>query len=85
MESQGTAPTPAQTQVHAQAHAKSQTKSDDRKGGAGHNVVVAVLLAFPIVKVAWTVGGGEGDCSSTSGGARPRRWSSCREIGRAHV
>ncbi|GAA2042369.1 hypothetical protein GCM10009839_51390 [Catenulispora yoronensis] len=34
-------------------------KNEDRKGGPGHTVVLAVLLVFPILKVAWTVGGGD--------------------------
>jgi hypothetical protein len=34
-------------------------KSEDRRGGAGHTVVLAVVLVFPILKVAWTVGGGD--------------------------
>ncbi|MEY9863426.1 hypothetical protein ABH935_009076 [Catenulispora sp. GAS73] len=34
-------------------------KNDDRRGGPGHTVVLAVVLVFPILKVAWTVGGGD--------------------------
>ncbi|GAA1953223.1 hypothetical protein [Catenulispora subtropica] len=34
-------------------------KTEDRKGGPGHTVVLAVVLVFPILKVAWTVGGGD--------------------------
>nr|WP_202524382.1 hypothetical protein [Kitasatospora sp. SID7827] len=30
----------------------------DRKGGPGHTVLLALLAAVPVVKVAWTVGGG---------------------------
>ncbi len=39
--------------------AKSEDKSEDKRGGPGHNVVLAVVLVFPILKVAWTVGGGD--------------------------
>lgn len=31
----------------------------DRKGGPGHTMLVAVLLAVPVVKIAFTVGGAE--------------------------
>jgi hypothetical protein len=34
-------------------------KNDDKWGGPGHTVVLAVILVFPILKVAWTVGGGD--------------------------
>ncbi|MFE1317311.1 hypothetical protein [Kitasatospora phosalacinea] len=30
----------------------------DRKGGPGHTVLLALLAAVPLVKIAWTVGGG---------------------------
>ncbi|MFG3259907.1 hypothetical protein [Streptomyces sp. NPDC048172] len=33
-------------------------RAEDRHGGPGHTVVLAVALALPAVKVAWTVGGG---------------------------
>lgn len=37
----------------------AESKSDDKWGGPGHTVVLAVVLVFPILKVAWTVGGGD--------------------------
>lgn len=33
-------------------------RSADRKGGPGHTVLLAVALAVPVTKVAYTVGGG---------------------------
>ncbi|NGO73949.1 hypothetical protein G5C65_37665 [Streptomyces sp. SB3404] len=33
-------------------------RAADRRGGPGHSVLLAVLLALPAIKVAWTVGGG---------------------------
>ncbi|GAA2119794.1 hypothetical protein GCM10009759_68120 [Kitasatospora saccharophila] len=41
----------------AQERADGRTESD-RKGGPGHTVLLALLAAVPLVKVAWTVGGG---------------------------
>ena len=35
-----------------------KAKNEDSWGGPGHTVVLAVVLVFPILKVAWTVGGG---------------------------
>jgi hypothetical protein len=35
-----------------------ESKHDDAWGGPGHTVVLAVLLVYPVLKVAWTVGGG---------------------------
>ena len=46
--------------AHSQIHSVAEeSKNEDRKGGTGHNVVLAVVLVFPILKVAWTVGGGD--------------------------
>ncbi|NUP49266.1 MAG: hypothetical protein HOW97_18460 [Catenulispora sp.] len=46
--------------AHGQIHSVAdESKNEDRKGGTGHNVVLAVVLVFPILKVAWTVGGGD--------------------------
>ncbi|MFJ9123755.1 hypothetical protein ACIRJS_06705 [Streptomyces sp. NPDC102340] len=36
-----------------------QEQSLDRKGGPGHTLLMALALAIPAVKVAYTVGGGE--------------------------
>ncbi|KDN80714.1 hypothetical protein [Kitasatospora cheerisanensis] len=30
----------------------------DRRGGPGHTVLLALVVAVPLVKIAWTVGGG---------------------------
>ncbi|MFE1951779.1 hypothetical protein ACFW9D_15055 [Streptomyces sp. NPDC059524] len=37
-----------------------QVRSMDRKGGPGHTVLLALALAVPAIKVAYTVGGAEG-------------------------
>ncbi|MGC5532745.1 hypothetical protein [Streptomyces sp. SR-10] len=37
---------------------KDASRSADRKGGPGHTVLLAVALAMPVTKVAYTVGGG---------------------------
>ncbi|WP_328908271.1 hypothetical protein OG230_01370 [Streptomyces sp. NBC_00234] len=39
-------------------HVGEQTKEADRKGGPGHTVLIALVLAVPVTKVAFTVGGG---------------------------
>ena len=36
----------------------SGERAEDRRGGPGRTVLVAVALALPALKVAWTVGGG---------------------------
>ncbi|MEU2238203.1 hypothetical protein ABZ572_02210 [Streptomyces sp. NPDC018338] len=36
-----------------------QVEQADRKGGPGHTVLVALALAVPVTKVAYTVGGGD--------------------------
>lgn len=38
---------------------RAQEKADDRKGGPGHLVLVAVVFAVPVLKLAWTLGGGD--------------------------
>lgn len=35
------------------------TTATDRKGGPGRTVLVTVLVAIPLVKIAWTVGSGD--------------------------
>ncbi|MGW2657316.1 hypothetical protein ACWC1D_27115 [Streptomyces sp. NPDC001478] len=37
---------------------EAEARSADRKGGPGHTVLLAVALAVPVTKVAYTVGGG---------------------------
>ncbi|WP_017240916.1 hypothetical protein [Streptomyces sp. SS] len=43
----------------ADGRADSQAREVDRKGGPGHTVLMALALALPITKVAYTVGGGD--------------------------
>ncbi|MFJ3906031.1 hypothetical protein [Streptomyces sp. NPDC090025] len=33
-------------------------RAEDRKGGPGHQVLIAVVFAVPVLKLAWTLGGG---------------------------
>lgn len=47
------------TAVHEEHPPPSQEQSLDRKGGPGHTLLMALALAIPTVKVAYTVGGGE--------------------------
>ncbi|MFE0641036.1 hypothetical protein ACFW2Y_05355 [Streptomyces sp. NPDC058877] len=37
---------------------RQQLKETDRKGGPGHTVLVALAIAVPVTKLAYTVGGG---------------------------
>lgn len=39
-------------------HAGDQARAADSKGGPGHTVLIALALAVPVAKVAYTVGGG---------------------------
>ncbi|EYT82064.1 hypothetical protein CF54_15750 [Streptomyces sp. Tu 6176] len=48
-------------------------RSVDRKGGPGHTVLLALLLAIPVVKVAYTVGGG-GAARDVFVGMEPANW-----------
>ncbi|MCX4850171.1 hypothetical protein [Streptomyces sp. NBC_00893] len=40
-------------------------KPEDLKGGPGHIILLAVVFAVPVLKPAWTLGGG----------GEARRWS----------
>ncbi|MFJ5830930.1 hypothetical protein [Streptomyces sp. NPDC093089] len=42
-----------------EGEAGNEAKEADRKGGPGHTVLMALALALPITKVAYTVGGGD--------------------------
>ncbi|WP_425826970.1 hypothetical protein [Streptomyces fractus] len=42
-----------------QGEPTQQERSIDRKGGPGHTILLALALAIPAVKVAYTVGGGD--------------------------
>ncbi|MGW4698093.1 hypothetical protein ACWEO1_37595 [Kitasatospora cineracea] len=44
--------------VAAEGSAADGRAELDRKGGPGHTVLLALLAAVPLVKIAWTVGGG---------------------------
>ncbi|MFF3959366.1 hypothetical protein ACFYY1_40200 [Streptomyces sp. NPDC001890] len=33
-------------------------KAEDLKGGPGHMILLAVVFAVPVLKPAWTLGGG---------------------------
>ncbi|MET8468505.1 hypothetical protein ABZY90_05645 [Streptomyces sp. NPDC006422] len=50
---------PGTPPVHDDAHTSSEERSLDQKGGPGHTLLMALALAIPAVKVAYTVGGGE--------------------------
>ncbi|MCF2533126.1 hypothetical protein [Yinghuangia soli] len=43
--------------AHA-AHREAEERTADRHGGPGHYVLLVLLIALPMVKLAWTVGGG---------------------------
>ncbi|KQX50799.1 MULTISPECIES: hypothetical protein [unclassified Streptomyces] len=45
--------------AEAEARDQEQVKEADRRGGPGHTVLLALALAVPVTKVAYTVGGGE--------------------------
>ncbi|MEW1701020.1 hypothetical protein [Streptomyces sp. NPDC091278] len=40
-------------------HGRERAERADRKGGPGHTVLLALALAVPVTKVAYTVGGGD--------------------------
>ncbi len=48
-------------------------RSADRKGGPGHTVLLALVLAVPVTKVAYTVGGG-GAARDVFVGMEPANW-----------
>ncbi|MGW0642707.1 MULTISPECIES: hypothetical protein [Streptomyces] len=48
-------------------------RSADLKGGPGHTILLALLLAVPVVKVAYTVGGG-GSARDVFVGMEPANW-----------
>ncbi|MET9676215.1 hypothetical protein ABZY68_24450 [Streptomyces sp. NPDC006482] len=52
---------------------EQQAAEADRKGGPGHTVLVALALAVPITKVAYTVGGGDA-VRDVLVGMEPRNW-----------
>ncbi|MCG7527543.1 hypothetical protein MHW47_24290 [Streptomyces sp. OfavH-34-F] len=46
------------TETSTERDDEHEARSADRKGGPGHTVLLAVALAVPVTKVAYTVGGG---------------------------
>ncbi|MEX0167851.1 hypothetical protein MRBLMG1_000364 [Streptomyces sp. LMG1-1-1.1] len=51
----------------------NEAKEVDRKGGPGHTVLMALALALPITKVAYTVGGGDA-VGDVLVGMEPANW-----------
>ncbi|MFJ5231281.1 hypothetical protein ACIQBJ_15455 [Kitasatospora sp. NPDC088391] len=47
-----------QGQGQGQEQEQGRRAELDRKGGPGHTVLLALVAAVPLVKIAWTVGGG---------------------------
>ncbi|MEE1744781.1 MULTISPECIES: hypothetical protein [unclassified Streptomyces] len=48
-------------------------RSEDLKGGPGHIVLLAVVFAVPVLKLAWTLGGG-GEASEALVAMEPSNW-----------
>lgn len=48
-------------------------KSEDLKGGPGHIILLAVVFAVPVLKLAWTLGGG-GEASEALVAMEPSNW-----------
>ncbi|MFC5915311.1 hypothetical protein [Streptomyces pulveraceus] len=48
-------------------------RPEDLKGGPGHIVLLAVVFAVPVLKLAWTLGGG-GEASEALVAMEPSNW-----------
>ncbi|MFG3530963.1 hypothetical protein ACGF8B_30130 [Streptomyces sp. NPDC047917] len=48
-------------------------KAEDLKGGPGHIILLAVVFAVPVLKLAWTLGGG-GEASEALVAMEPSNW-----------
>ncbi|MFE6664813.1 hypothetical protein ACFVFH_14800 [Streptomyces sp. NPDC057697] len=51
----------------------NRERSQDLKGGPGHIVLLAVVFAVPVLKLAWTLGGG-GEASEALVAMEPSNW-----------